>query len=174
MAVYPIFYGEAVTDKKHEEILGARIQNVFFRYKNDTIYVLFEMVRGIIEFMKEIGMTPKIGAITGAGYETYRRRKEIKTGVVGFLNKTYRQAQKVVAYFKKRGFEAKNYAIELGTAVEEGCNIIVPPCGMVGNQIFRALCRIGGGKVLIASRYGLPHVYEDNSRTEKDFEFHIK
>lgn len=131
-------------------------------------------VEGIIEFMKELGMEPKIGTIAGTRHDTYERKKDIKEGIVGILNKTYEDAEQVVKYFKDKGYQAKNYAIELNGAVEDGCNIIVPPNGMVGNQWFRALCLIGGGKLLIGSRANLPHVYEDNSRNEKDFEYHIK
>lgn len=131
-------------------------------------------VEGIIEFMKELGMEPKIGTIAGTRHGTYERKKEVKTGVVGILNKTYEEAEIVANYFKEKGYDAKNYAIELNGAVEDSCNILVPPNGMVGNQWFRALCLIGGGKILIASRSNLPHVYEDNSRNEKEFEYHIK
>ncbi len=131
-------------------------------------------VEGIIEFMKELKMKPKIGVIAGTRHDTYKRKKKIKTGVVGILNKTYEQAEAVVKHFKRKRYQIKNYAIELNGAVEDGCNIIVPPNGMVGNQWFRALCLIGKGKILICSRTNLPHVYEDNSRNEKDFSFHIK
>lgn len=129
---------------------------------------------GIIEFIKKLGAKPKIGAITGVRHETYKRRKDIRDGIIGILNKTYEDAEEMVKYFIQKGIEAKNYAIELNAAVEDGCNIIVPPNGMVGNQIFRALCLIGGGKILTCSRANLPHPYEDNSRCEKDFEPHIK
>lgn len=130
---------------------------------------------GIIDFMKkELGAKPKIGIITGVRHETYKRRKETREGVIGYLNKNYEDAQEIVDYFKQKGIEIKNYAIELNAAVEDGCNIIVPPNGMVGNQIFRALGLIGGGKLLTGSRANIPHPYEDNSRCEKDFEPHIK
>ena len=131
-------------------------------------------IEGIIKFMKKLGMKPKIGTIAGTRHDTYKRRKAIREGVIGILNKTYEEAEEVAEYFRKKGYEAKNYAIELNGAVEDGCNILVPQNGMVGNQWFRALCLIGGGKILIASRSNLPHVYEDNSRNEKDFEYHVK
>lgn len=127
----------------------------------------------IIDFMKkELGVKPKIGMITGVRHDTYKRRKNTRSGVIGILNKTYEDAEEIIKYFRKKRIEAKNYAIELDAAVEDNCNIIVPPNGMVGNQIFRALCLIGGGKILICPRINLPHCYEDNSRCEKDFEPH--
>jgi predicted methyltransferase MtxX (methanogen marker protein 4) len=130
---------------------------------------------GIIKFMKtELKIKPKIGCITGVRHETYQRKKKIREGVEGILNQTYEDANFVVDYFRKRGIEAKNYAIEIETALKDGCNIIVPPNGMVGNQIFRTLVLIGGGKLLSCSRVNLPDPYEDNSRSETDFEPHIK
>lgn len=130
---------------------------------------------GIIEFMKkELNLKPKIGVIAGTRHDTYKRKKATKKGIVGILNQTYKDAEGVVRHFKKKGIWAKNYAIELQTAVQDECNIIIPPNGMVGNQTFRALCLIGGGQLLTASRANLPHPYEDNSRNETDFEPHIR
>jgi predicted methyltransferase MtxX (methanogen marker protein 4) len=129
----------------------------------------------IIRFMsEELKMKPKIGCITGVRHETFKRRKNIKKWPISYLNQTYKDAQAIVRHFNKKGITAKNYAIELSTAVEDGCNIIVPPNGMVGNQIFRAVSLIGGGRIVICPRINLPHVYEDNSRNEKDFSYHLK
>ena len=130
---------------------------------------------GIIKFMKEeLEIKPKIGFITGVRHETYRRKKNIKKWPQSYLNQTYKDAEYCVRYFKKKKVQARNYAIEIETAVEDGCNIIVPPNGLVANQIFRTLILIGGGKILTASRTNLPHPYEDNSRSETDFEPHIR
>lgn len=132
-------------------------------------------VDAIINFTKKIGgFKPKIGVLTGVRHETYQRRKEETLGVVGLLNETYKQAEEVKDHFQQKGYWIKNYAIELSTAIEEGCNIIVPPCGMVGNQIYRALCLIGGGRMLMCSMINAVHAYEDNSRNEKDYSYHIK
>lgn len=128
-----------------------------------------------VNFMiNELGVKPKIGFLTGVRHDTYQRRKDSQEWPIKYLNETYEDAEYGVNYYKNKGIEAKNYAIELNAAVEDGCNIIVPPNGMAGNQIFRSLCLIGGGKILTAVRGNLPHVYEDNSRNEKDFEHHVK
>jgi len=130
---------------------------------------------GVIRFIKDnLGIKPKIGCITGVRHETYKRKKNIKQGAQMFLNQTYEDAEFVVSYFRKKGIGAKNYSIEIETAMNEGCNIIVPPNGMVGNQVFRTLIFLGGGRLLTASRAYLPHPYEDNSRSETDFEPHVK
>lgn len=129
----------------------------------------------ILHFMNgELKMKPKIGCITGIRHGTHKRRRKIKKWPQSYLNETYRDAEIIVKYFRRKGVVAKNYAIELSTAIEDGCNIIIPPNGMVGNQIFRVLCLSGGGKVIIGPRINLPHVYEDNSRNEKDYSYHLK
>lgn len=130
---------------------------------------------GIINFMKlELGLKPKIGLITGVRHETYQRKKKVKEEVQRILNQTYEDADFIADYFTKRKIVAKNYAIEIETALKEECNIIVPPNGMVGNQIFRTLILVGGGKFLACSRANFPHPYEDNSRSETDFEPHVR
>ncbi len=59
------------------------------------------------------------------------------------------------------------------SAVEDGCNLLVEVNGMVGNHGMRALCLVGCDQLLIAPRLGLKHVYEDNSRSEKDLLTHV-
>ncbi len=125
------------------------------------------------EFMMEWGVKPKIAIFTGERHETYPRRKHIRKGVIGILNKTYEDAEWIVAELKKKGYDAKNWAIDLNPAVEDACNLLIPVNGMVGNQIFRAM-HVCGGKVLFAPRLGLSRCYEDNSRTERDFEPHVR
>jgi len=127
----------------------------------------------IANFVKEWGIEPNIAVFTGRRHETYPRKKEITDGVDGILNKTYEDAEYIVEKLKEQGLEAKNWAIDLNPAVEAGANVLCPVNGMVGNQMFRVLL-FSGGKILSATRLGLSRIYEDNSRTEKDFEFHIK
>ena len=127
----------------------------------------------IADFIKDWGIDPKIAVFTGERHETYPRKKHIREGVVGILNKTYEDAEWVVKNLKEKGYDAKNWAIDLNPAVEAGANILVPVNGMVANQIFRVLL-FCGGKILAATRLGLSRFYEDNSRTEKDYLFHVK
>ncbi|KHO47091.1 MAG: Methanogen marker protein 4 [archaeon GW2011_AR5] len=124
-------------------------------------------------FVKEWNLEPRIAIYTGVRHDTYERKKDIRDGVEGILNKTYEDAEWIVAELQKKGYHAKNWAIDLNPAVEEGYNIHIAVNGMVGNQIFRAVL-FCGGKVLAATRFGLSRPYEDNSRTERDFDFHIK
>lgn len=129
----------------------------------------------VVRFMQhELDVKPVIGFITGVRQATYHRRKHARSGVQRQLNLTYEDAEYLAAYFCRRGVKAKNYAIEIETALNQGCNVIVPPNGMVGNQIFRSLAFLGGGKLLMCPRINLAHPYEDNSRNETDFENHVR
>lgn len=132
-----------------------------------------EFAQNIAEFVKEWGIEPKIAVFTGRRHETYPRKKDIKEGVDAILNKTYEDAEWMVSNLKEKGYEVKNWAIDLDLAVEAGYNLLVPVNGMVGNQIFRVLL-FCGGKILSGTRLGPSRYYEDNSRNEKDFEFHVK
>lgn len=132
-----------------------------------------KIAQGIAGFVREWGIEPKIAVFTGERHETYPRKKHIREGVVGILNKTYEDAEWIVSQLKEKGYEAKNWAIDLNPATEAGYNILIPVNGMVGNQIFRVLL-FCGGKILACPRLGLSRCYEDNSRTEKDYEYHVK
>lgn len=132
-----------------------------------------EIAKGIAGFMKEWDYEPKIAVLTGRRHETYPRKKDLKDELNLILNKTYEDAEWIVEELKKAGYEAKNWAIDANPAVEAGWNVIIPPNGMVGNQMFRVL-HFCGGKILFCPRLGLSRPYEDNSRTEKDYEYHVK
>lgn len=124
-------------------------------------------------FMKSWGIKPKIAVFAGTRHDTYKRRKEIQEGIVGVLNKTYADADYVVENLKKAGYDAENWSIDLNPAIEAGCNFFVPVNGMVGNQIGRVVM-FSGGKVMACPRCGMSRCYEDNSRTEFDFEPHVR
>lgn len=132
-----------------------------------------QQVIGTAKFIKEWGVEPKVAITTGIRIPTYERKKDVKDGWVGMLNKTHEDAEHLVAELKKEGIGAKNYEIESNTALKDGCNLLIAPNGMVGNQMFRMLL-FSGAKILAATRVGLSKFYEENSRTEKDFEFHVK
>jgi len=137
--------------------------------KEDRLHI----AEGISAFVADWGINPTIAVYTGVRHDTYERRKHECGGIIGTLNKTYQDAEWIVAELTKKGYFAKNWSIDLNVAIKEGYVVHIPVNGMVGNQAFRGLLA-GGGKVLAAPRLGLSRPYEDNSRTEKDFDFHIK
>ncbi len=63
--------------------------------------------------------------------------------------------------------------IELETAIKKKCNLIIPSLGLVGNAILRALVYYGGWKLISCPYLDLGVIYEDGSRNEKNWFWHI-
>jgi predicted methyltransferase MtxX (methanogen marker protein 4) len=127
----------------------------------------------LAEFVVSWGIVPSIAVYAGTRRETYLRRQREHDGVIGFLNQSFEEAEWISERLVGMGLKAKNWGIDLTVAIEEGYLIHVPVNGMVGNQTFRGFVA-GGGQVLAAPRIGLSRAYEDNSRIEKNFEFHVQ
>jgi predicted methyltransferase MtxX (methanogen marker protein 4) len=80
----------------------------------------------------------------------------------------------VVKHLTEKGIEAKNVHIELELAKEWGANVLLPARGTIGNQIFRAMYYLGRGKVILCPTIlTKEHIYEDDSRNERDFYTHL-
>ncbi|MFA7653648.1 MAG: hypothetical protein WCX97_01200 [Candidatus Magasanikbacteria bacterium] len=90
------------------------------------------------------------------------------------MSATYEEAEKLVTELTERGIEARNVNIELEQAVAWGANIIVAARGAIGNQIFRTLYYLCGGKILCCPTYFPGQaIYEDDSRNETDYYPHL-
>lgn len=127
---------------------------------------IFEVER-IIKHMKDnFNITPKI-AVMGI------LRPFSKHGKFQILDEISEQCQKFNQYLKDKGYDTKEYYMEYETAVWERCNLIVPSTGMVGNSWAKALLYLGGWTFLSANYLDLGVVYEDGTRNEKDFFWHI-
>jgi len=132
----------------------------------------YENALNTAKFIEEWGLTPKVAVFSGVrGRITEKERLGRK--ISDLLNKNHEGTEWIVDKLKEEGYDAKNWSIDLNLAIEEGANLIIPANGMVGNQIFRTVL-FCGGKSFGGPRLGLSRYYGDNSRTEKDFEPHIK
>lgn len=119
-----------------------------------------------IKYMEDFGIKPKIGIMSS-------RRP---TGVVGefpFLEELAQRCAGLAEHLRKKGYEVEEVYIELETAIKKGCNLIIPSLGLIGNAVFRALCYYGGWKLISCPYLDLGVVYEDGSRNERDFSYHI-
>jgi len=126
----------------------------------------------IASFLKKSGIDSKIAVFAGTRHETYERKSDVKEGTVGYLNKTYEDAEWIVKKLKDDGYVASNYTIDVDVAIKDGYNILLPVNGLVANQIFHLLFVFGGQDFGI--RIGFSKIYIDNSRNETNFEPHIK
>jgi predicted methyltransferase MtxX (methanogen marker protein 4) len=123
--------------------------------------------------LRDWGVMPSIAVYTGIRRETYDATSKDAVGIKRKLADTFDDANWIVEQLRSAGFSAENAEINLNTAIEAGHNLHVPVNGMVGNQIFRTLV-FCGGRMLTTTRFGLSRPYEDNSRSEIDFEPHVK
>ena len=124
------------------------------------------IVKGTCDFMKnEFKVEPKVAVMATC-----------RPGSVGkdpVMTKSYEEAEEIVEELNNKGIEARNIHIELQSAVP-WANLVVAANGTIGNQIFRALVLLGGGKSLIVPTF-FPGkgAYEDNSRNELDYYYHV-
>jgi predicted methyltransferase MtxX (methanogen marker protein 4) len=90
------------------------------------------------------------------------------------MSQTYDEAEKLVAKLQGVGIEARNVHIEIEKAKDWGATLLVPARGTIGNQIFRGVVYLGGGKNYLTPTY-FPSggIYEDASRNEKDWFNHL-
>jgi predicted methyltransferase MtxX (methanogen marker protein 4) len=127
---------------------------------------IYEVER-IIKYMKEeYNVEPKIGAMGIL-------RPSSKRGKYEILDNITKQCTEFYEYLKNKGYDAKEYYMEYETAVWEGCNLIVPSTGFVGNSWMKALLYLGGWRLLSAPYLDFGVAYEDGTRNEKDYYDHI-
>ncbi|MBU0707350.1 hypothetical protein KKG41_03185 [Patescibacteria group bacterium] len=115
----------------------------------------------LIKVVQSFGLKPKIG------FRTW-----VRPGSVGrnfFFDQTWEQAEYLVEDYKKQGFRAKNYNIEIETAVADGCNIVVFATGAGGNIFSRALLFFTKNPFVVYFHGGIKEVIIQNNRTLQDY-----
>lgn len=121
----------------------------------------------LIRYMEEdIGLTPKIGVMSSL-------RPTSKVGKYPSLDSVADINRQLAEYLRNKGYDVKEYYFEYETAVWDGATLIVPSMGLVGNAWFKALLYLGGWNNLACPYLDLGVVYEDGTRNEKDFFWHI-
>lgn len=127
---------------------------------------IYEVER-LIKYMKEeMKIEPKI-AVMGI------LRPTSKKGKYQLLDDISTKCSQFYEYLINKGYDAKEYYMEYETAVWEGRNLIVPSIGFVGNSWLKSLLYLGDWKLMACPYLDLGVVYEDGSRNEKDFFWHI-
>lgn len=131
------------------------------------------MAERVAAYMRTWDVEPYVAVLTGVRHGTYERRKAQTEGVHGYLNSTYEDAEWIVGKLREKNIKAKNWTIEQKNAVYDGANIVLYANGMIGNQVFRALL-LSGSRILAIPRILYSYPFEDNSRTETDYEPHVR
>jgi len=129
----------------------------------DKIYEVENIIKHIQE---EFMLEPKIGIMSSL-------RPTSKVGKYPSLDATAKINTELCDYLVNKGYDAKEYYFEYETAVWDKCNLIVPSMGLVGNAWMKALLYLGDWNLLACNYLNLGVVYEDGTRNEKDFYWHI-
>jgi len=127
---------------------------------------IFEVERIIRHMKEDLGVKPKI-AVMGI------LRPSSNRGQYQLIDNISEQCTKFYEYLISKGYDAKEYYMEYETAVWDRRNLIVPSIGFVGNSWIKSLLYLGDWKLLTCNYLDLDVVYEDGSRNEKDFFWHI-
>ena len=120
-----------------------------------------EAIRAMSEVTKNFSIDSKVALLTA-----------VRTGSRGrnfFLDLSYEIADDCVEWCRQNGIDAKNYNIELETALKEKCNIIIPPNGVAGNHAIRAITCIAGKPAYTYLVLGIKENITENMRNETDW-----
>lgn len=159
-------FGYALEEIVDVSLVGDAFGRVFFlgpisQPQGWTKMQKIKAASGMAELVQDFGLTPKIGFLTA-----------VRPGSRGrnfFLDMTYEIADECVEWCQARGLAAKNYNIETETALEDGCNIIVPPNGVAGNQMLRAIKFLADLPLYSNVLLGVKEHIADSFRNEKSF-----
>ena len=115
---------------------------------------------GAVKLLEEFKIKPKIAFLTA-----------VRPGSRGrnfFLDISYESADFCVTECEKKGWQAKNYNIETEKALADEANIIIPPCGAVGNQMYRTYTYIANMSPLAIVHMGVKENIVEHSRNETE------
>lgn len=119
------------------------------------------MIDEILKKIKGFGIKPKIGFLTW-----------VRPGSVGrnfFFDQTWEQAEYLVNYYQKKGYQAKNYNIEIENALKDSANLIVFANGTSGNMLSRVFMYLTKDPFYLLFHTGIKEVIMENSRNIQDY-----
>ncbi|MDI6643458.1 MAG: methanogenesis marker protein Mmp4/MtxX [Methanobacteriaceae archaeon] len=125
--------------------------------EGDSISDKVRIIEKSSEFLKNIGITPKIAVISGGRSQDIGRSKKIDKSIL--------EGREVVRITKDK-YPVKHYYILIEDAIKDGCNLILAPDGISGNLIFRTLVFLGSGISYGAVTLGLDKIFIDTSRSQ--------
>lgn len=136
-------------------------------YQGITLEDKIYEVERIIRYMKDdLKVEPNIGIMSSL-------RPTSHIGQYPLLDDIASINQKLAAYLNSKGYKVKEYYFEYETAVWQGTNLIIPAMGLVGNAWMKALLYLGDWQLIACPYLDLGVAYEDGSRNEKDYFWHI-
>jgi putative methanogen marker protein 4 len=128
--------------------------------EGDSVDQKLQIADAGTEFLKTIGMKPKIGVLSGGRVQDEGRSKKIDASLA--------EGKLLTSILTDKYSEdtVKHYYILIEDAVRDGANFIIPPDGISGNLIFRTLAFLGCGKSNGAVTLGINEIFIDTSRSQ--------
>ena len=168
------FIKSTINDKDYEFLLGPVGID-----EGDTLDEKLNLAIHGVEFMKNMGKSPKIAILAGGRKEDVGRSSAIDKSIEdseklmekiensftsshSSLNPLYSSQSSS----HSSDFSIKNYYILIEKAIKEGNNIIIAPDGIIGNIIFRSLVLLSSWESYGAITFGIDKLFIDTSRDQ--------
>lgn len=127
--------------------------------EGSTIDEKFKIAENCGEFLEKLGKEPKIAILADGRKGDYGRSEKI--------SKSIDDSEKLTQMIKENtDFEVKNYYILIEQAIQDKCNVIIAPDGIIGNIIFRTLILVNSWPSYGAVTFGINGIYIDTSRDQ--------
>ena len=126
-----------------------------------------ELMQNSIDLFKKIGITPKIGILSGGRQSDIGRDPWIDENI----KSTIRLEEKLIELYPD--VNVKHYQILIEQAIADDVNLILAPEGIAGNLIYRTLVHLGGGRsygAIYLKSYNDNKIIIDCSRVAPKFE----
>lgn len=110
-------------------------------------------------FLEKLSIKPKIAVLSKARQGDYGRSKIIDDSI----NESKRLKEIIQ---EQSSFDVRNYNILIEQAINDNCNVLVAPDGIIGNYLFRILVLVNKWPSYGAVTFGLDKIYIDTSRDQ--------
>ena len=127
--------------------------------EGNTIEEKLRIAENCGEFLRKLGKEPKIAILADGRKGDYGRSQQISQSID--------DSEKLTRLIKENtDFEVKNYYILIEHAINEKCNVIIAPDGIIGNIIFRTLVLVNSWPSYGAVTFAIKGIYIDTSRDQ--------
>jgi len=126
-----------------------------------------ELMQNSINFLKKIGIPPKIGILSGGRLSDLGRDPWIDENI----RSSIKLEEKLIELYPD--VNVKHYQILIEQAISDDVNLILAPEGIAGNLIYRTLVHLGGGRsygAVYLKSYNNNKIIIDCSRVAPKFE----
>ncbi|BDZ68168.1 methanogenesis marker protein Mmp4/MtxX [Methanobacterium ferruginis] len=153
--IYPDIYRASILEREGHKFLLAPVGID----EGDTMEQKEKIIDYGAQFLKKIGVTPKIGILSGGRPQDRGRSHRI--------DHSLNEAEDLTRIIRDK-YTVKHYFILIEDAIADGANLIIAPDGICGNLIFRSLVFLGSLKSHGAVTLGIEDVLIDTSRSQSE------